>query len=418
MPVSPNDFDRRQCSDGTGFTDPLLSELNTNQAPIKIDFDTFLSESNPIDEKKIESIIGVTKNWVKYGGDFYSHLTGKAPLLERGIDYQIRYDRISSGEIDMESYKKAREIKVASWLHQDNNNLCIEETLNFHSQNKGRISYQPEVIESALPDNSDGPKLRYTNNYFCENNWLYFETNNFDKTQMKYVQPERESTSYRVYFSTNGANLFSSFQKIIEILGNSEEIKRFGFQIKMADLSSAGPKEIFQIINQKDQIVLYLGDQGIRAAFPLLQEYARNNRDKFSGPGVLMAQAIVDSRGLVVPGITITSSAKGKSPDPSCPFKEYKTFNDMQSLIIESSLRSIVGALKNPETMLPMTAKFSEIRWQMERISPTASTQDYLGLILTQNDGEKFLAKYLMQVYPQWATLYGLRKDSTAFRVH
>lgn len=420
MPVSPDgeNLDRRQSSDASSVSDPFLSPLNFNQRPLTMDFDTFLAESNPIDGQKIESVIGVTKNWVKYGGDFYSHLTGKAPLLEKGVDYQIRYDRLPSGEIDLESYKRARDIKITAWLTQNDNDLCIKESQHFHSQNKSKISYHPEAIRQTQPDNSAGPKLRYTNNYFCENNWLYFETNNFDKTQMKFAQPERESTRHRVYFTTSSANIFSSFQDIIEILTNSAELKRFGFQIKMADLSSAGPKEIFEIMNQKDQIVLYLGDQGMKAAFPLLQEYAQNNREKFSGPGVLMAQAIVDSRGVAVPGITITSSAKGKSPDPSAPFKEYKSFNDMQSLIIESSLRSIVGALKNPETMLPMTAKFSEIRWQMERISPTASTQDYIGAILGQKDGENFLAKYLTQVYPQWATLYGLRKDNTAFKVN
>jgi hypothetical protein len=393
---------------------PLMgSELK----PMNIDFDTFLHSENPIDEDKIKSIIAVTKNWLKYGGDFYSHLTGKAPLLEKGVDYLLRFDRISSGEIDMESYKKVREIKISAWLNQNNNDLCIKETKLFHSQNKDKISYQPETIIQARPDISAGPKLRYTTNYFCENNWLYFETNNFDKGQMRYVQPERESTSYRVYFSTNAAHIFSSFQDIIGTLSTSAELKRFGFQIKMADLSAAGPNEIFQIMNQKDQIVLYLGKQGIRAAFPLIQKYAQDNRENFSGPGVLLAQSLIDSRGQPIPGITLTSAAKGKSPDPSCLNKEYKTFNDMQSLIIESSLRSIVGALKDPETMLPITAKFSDVRWQMERISPLSSTQDYLGVILAQNDGDIFLTKYLMQVYPQWATIYGLRKDNTAFKV-
>ncbi len=71
MPVSPDgeNLDRRQSSDASSVSDPFLSPLNFNQRPLTIDFDTFLAESNPIDGQKIESVIGVTKNWVKYGGE-------------------------------------------------------------------------------------------------------------------------------------------------------------------------------------------------------------------------------------------------------------------------------------------------------------------------------------------------------------
>jgi hypothetical protein len=381
-----------------------LDALDINLPSAVADFETFKSLPNPLNEEGINSILSVTKNWIRYGGDFYTHLTGKDPLLERGV------------ESGWTSDEAARDQKVLQWLNKDGNSLWIKEAKTFHAQNKDIISCSEELFNLPLSDGSVAIETRYTTNYIQLNKWLYFDTNNFSKTELRFSQPERETDQYRVYFSVNPSNVFSTFQDLIKILYDLPELKKFGFQIKTPDLSEANNKDISRIMNQKDRIVLYLGEEGMRAAFPVLQKYAVDNRDIFKEPGIPLAQPLVDPRGLTIQGIAITSCTEGRSPDPNTNNRSYSTFNEMQSEIIESSYRSIINALREPSKMRAMTSEFPTIRWEMERISPAATIHDYLKTILARPEGADFLSKYLSKVYPQWASAFGLRKDNTAFK--
>lgn len=392
-------------------------QLDATAPSISIGLEEFLSSPTPLTDEVIDRVISVVRDHLKYGGNFYTHLTGKDPQLEKNVDYNLRYDRSSVGEIDMDSYRQARQKKVDDWLAKEENQVWLRGASEFHQKYESEISYGHEAVVFKSTDGSTGTKSRFTTNLFYSDGWLYYESNNFHKENQCFVQPEREAHKYRIYFSLGGGEVISTFREVIDLLKSSEEIRRFGFQTKTVDLYRTDHVELSKVINQKDRMVLYLGENSLRAAFPLLQKYAEENRDKFSLPGILFAKPIIDSTGRAITGISMTSSAKGVSPDPTSMPREYHSFNDMQSSIVESSLRSIVTALKKPSLMLAMTNPFPGIQWDMERISPQASTNTFLRTILNHGDGPAFLAKYFKQAYPQWANLYGLRENNTAFKV-
>lgn len=57
------------------------------------------------------------KDWAKYGGNLYNHLTGKDPKLERGIDWKVNPD----GTLDMASYREVRHKRAEFWFNDSGN---------------------------------------------------------------------------------------------------------------------------------------------------------------------------------------------------------------------------------------------------------------------------------------------------------
>jgi hypothetical protein len=413
MALTPDN--KRPSPESPPLEDPG-SILKATSPSVAVSLDEFLASPTPLTDDAVAALIAITRDYLKYGGNFYSHLTGKDLLLEKNVDFKIRYDRSPAGEIDMDSYREARQKKINEWLAKEENQIWLTAAQKFHEEHASEISYGHEAVVFKSSDGSTGPKSRFTTNLFYSDSWIYYESNKFIKQSQRFAQPEREAHKYRVYFSVGGADVISTFSEIIDTLKNSEQIQRYGFQIKAVDLYRPDNIELGRVIHQKDRLVLYLGENSMKAAFPLLQRYAEQNKDKLSRPGILFAKPIIDGTGQPITGVTITSSVKGYSPDPTSFPKEYKSFNDMQSSIVESCLKSIVAVLKKPSMMLLMTGPFPRIRWEMERISPQASTDTFLRTILKDEEGGLFLAKYLKQVYPQWATAYGLRENNTAFK--
>lgn len=68
-------------------------------------------------------------------------------------------------------------------------------------------------------------------------------------------------------------------------------------------------KMAMDVMNQRDRIVLYLGDKGIGRALPILQKYAEKHKQKFNKEGVLLSQALTDQNGQEIPGINVTPDA-------------------------------------------------------------------------------------------------------------
>ncbi len=371
-----------------------------------------MERQNLFDDEKTKQILEVTKDWAKYGGNFYDHLTGKSINLQRGVDYKVNPD----GTPDMASYREARQKKIDAWLQDPSNQEWIAAGPKFEQDHKQELGYGQETVKVKQADGTFADKERYTTPYFYENGWLYYESNYFDKQTGELKQPERESTKYRVYFNCEGGDILPTYQGVIEQLSQDPELKKLGFQIKTADVSKVSPSEIGQIMNQKDRIVLYLGKKGMEKALPILQKYAEQNRQKFNKEGVLLAQPLTDSQGQEISGIRITSETKGMSPDPTESGKKYASFSDMQSKVIESCFRSITTGLKNPKTLEAMAAKYPVMKDNLSRLPAGTSTEEYMKAILADPNGEEFLAKNLKAIYPQWAKAFGMKEGNIAFK--
>jgi hypothetical protein len=371
-----------------------------------------MERGNLFDDEKAKQILEVTKDWAKYGGNFYDHLTGKSINLQRGVDYKVNPD----GTPDMASYREARQKKIDAWLQDPSNQEWIAAGPKFEQDHKQELGYGQETVKAKQADGTFADKERYTTPYFYENGWLYYESNYFDKQTGELKQPERESTKYRVYFNCEGGDILPTYQGMIEQLNNDPELQKLGFQIKTADVSKVSPSEVGQIMNQKDRIVLYLGEKGMEKALPILQKYAEQNRQKFNKEGVLLAQPLTDSQGQEISGIRTTSETKGMSPDPTESGKKYASFSDMQSKVIESCFRSITTGLKNPKTLEAMAAKYPTMKDNLSKLPAGASTEDYMKGILADPNGEEFLARNLKAIYPQWAKAFGMSEKNIAFK--
>ncbi|MFA6251921.1 MAG: hypothetical protein WCX74_00725 [Candidatus Paceibacterota bacterium] len=374
--------------------------------------EAWAGKENKFDQTKTKKIIDVTKNWLKYGGNFYDSLTGKNIQLEKGVDYEINPD----GTPNMESYQKARQEKIDAWLANPSNQTWLAAGSQFEQSHKNELGYGKKEVSIKEHDGTVIQKEKYTTPYFYENGWLYYETNYFDEQKGENKQLGREHTKYRVYFNLEGSDVLSTYQEIIDLLNQNLDLQNLGFQIKTADVSKVSPQEAGQLINQRDRIVLYLGEKGMKKAFPILQKYAEANMQKFNKEGVLLAQPLISNKGEEIPGITMTSETKGVSCDPTELFKKYESFSDMQSKIIESSFRSMIIALKNPKTIKELTDKYPAIKENLEKLSAKAREEDYLRAILTDPNGEEFLTKNLQSIYPQWAKAFGMRENNIAFK--
>lgn len=374
--------------------------------------ENLIEQKNIFNDEKAEKITEITKNWLKFGGNFYDHLTGKNLELEKGVDYKINPD----GTINMPSFIEARKKKIDHWLKDPSNQKWIADGPDFQKKHINELSYGQEVVKARQSDGTFMDKSRYTTPYFYENNWLYYESNYFDKIIGELKQPEREETKYRIYFNCTGENVFPLYQGIIEELNQDPDLQKFGFQIKTADVSRIDLQEISQIINQKDRIVLYIGENGIKKAIPILQKYSEKNRQIFNEDGILLAQHLVDKQGNQIPGIKITSETKGYSPDPTDPNKRYASFNDMQSKIIESCFRSIATGLKNNKTMELISEKYPKMKESLLKLATNASAEDYIKAILSDPNGSEFLTKNLKIIYPQWSKAFGMSEKNIAFK--
>ncbi|MCX6736543.1 MAG: hypothetical protein NTW73_00410 [Candidatus Parcubacteria bacterium] len=370
-----------------------------------------IEQESLFDDEKAKQILEVTKNWVKFGGNFYDHLTGKNLNLERGVDYKVNQD----GTPDMVSFREARQKKIDAWLQDPSNQEWVAAGPKFGQDHKQELGYDQEIVKAKQPDGTFVDKERYTKPYFYENGWLYYESNYFDKQTGEFKQPERESTKYRVYFNCEGEDILPTYQGVIEQLNQDPELQKLGFQIKTADVSEVSPREIGQIMNQKDRIVLYLGEKGIGRALPILQKYAEQNRQKFSRGGVLFAQPLIDNQGQEISGVRVTSETKGISPESN---KEYASFSDMQSEVVESCFRSIIVGLKNPKTLESIATKYPVMKDVLSKLPVGASVEDYIKGILSDPNGEEFLIKNLKVIYPQWSKAFGMSEKNIAFKAN
>ena len=385
-----------------------ISEAQLQQDGLK---ERLKRANNSFGDENAAKILAVTRDWVRYGGSLYDHLTGKDPRLEKDVDYKALPD----GRPDMESYKAARHQKVDAWLKEPGNQKWLVEGEQFVQDHKGQISYQMDTVQVRQADGTYVDKQRLTTPYLNDNGWLYYESNYFDKQTGQMTQPNRESTKYRVYFSPDGSNVMETFQDVIAQLNTDPELQKLGFQIKTADVAKLGEREVSAIMNQRDRVVLYLGEEGMARALPILQRYAESNPGMFNQEGVLLGQPLVDSQGNKIPGIVTTSEPKGKSPDPASPGEEYKSFSDVQAKIIESSFRSIITAINEPRTFAQLKAKYPGIHQAISALGDKATTVSYIKAILIDPNGEDFLKRNLQTIYPQWAKAYGISTQNIAF---
>ena len=121
-----------------------------------------IKQEGLFDDEKAKQILEVTKDWAKFGGNFYDHLTGKNMKLERGVDYKVNPD----GTPDMASFREARQKKIDAWLQDPSNQEWIAAGTQFEQDHKQELGYWQETVKVKQSDGTFVDKERYTTPYF------------------------------------------------------------------------------------------------------------------------------------------------------------------------------------------------------------------------------------------------------------
>ncbi len=388
--------------------------------------EVFFFREHTFDAEKARQVMQILKDWTVYGDTLYAHLVGRAVRLQKGIDYNIHDPH---GPVDLKDFQQARSKYVARWLQNPGNRQWFDDLDAFHQTHKNTdLSFEKKTVYIRQPDGTLHDKQRWTTPYFYQDGWVYYETNYFDGAKGSLVQPDREQTQYRVYLNMECKDIVSTFSHLIAELRAHPLLQRVGFQMKIADENIYGDTEeqrsterertALKVMHQRDKIVLYLGDEGIRHALPILRAYAEKNAHILSDEGVLLAQPLIGTHGQSIPGITITSETKGLSPDPLDPQPEYATFNKMQEKIIEASLRSIKQALQDPQAVARIDSAKPRLalRQRLASLSPRSSLREFAQVFTTDAEGELFLQNNLQRAYPPWAKAFGMKETAIAFK--
>ncbi len=369
-----------------------------------------IDKENVFNSDRMEEVLGVAQDWVKYGGDFYGHLTGKDIKLEKGVDYALNPD----GGIDMESFRAARNEKIATWLNNPKNAEWIAAGKRFVLDHPQDLGYR-EKLEVTHSNGTVSEEYRPTTPFFHEDGWIYYEPNYVDKETGVSRLKEREDTAYRIYINCDSDEVIRVFEEVVNRLNQDSDLRRLGFQAKTSDISAVSPSEIGQMMHQKDRIVIYLGEEGAKKALPIIQDYATENEGVFEEQGVLLAQPLEDNNKRPIPGIRMTSETKGKSPDPQEINKSYSSFSDMQSKIITSSLKSIINQLNKPDVLNMVSSHYPSLGKRLSGVPANISLREYIGIILEDDEGKTFLSKNLEKIYPQWSQSFGM-SDNISFK--
>ncbi|MFH1367324.1 MAG: hypothetical protein ABIH38_05080, partial [Patescibacteria group bacterium] len=115
-----------------------------------------IKQESLFDDEKAKQILEITKNWTKFGGNFYDHLTGKNLSLERGVDYKVNPD----GTPDMASFREARQKKIDAWVQDPSNQEWIAAGPKFEQDHKQELGYGQETVKAKQADGTFVDKER------------------------------------------------------------------------------------------------------------------------------------------------------------------------------------------------------------------------------------------------------------------
>ncbi|MFA5013114.1 MAG: hypothetical protein WC520_00950, partial [Candidatus Paceibacterota bacterium] len=368
------------------------------------------NKDNFLDRKKALKLVNVIKEWVVCGGNLYSYLVGRALRLRKGIDYEINPD----GTVNQNSFATVAREKVNEWLSKNENREWILAARKFKADHGKRISYEKRKVKIRVPRALKEVSV-YVNPYFYENGHLCYESNCFDETKGDMRQPEREETKYRISINVGSENVINVFESLLSQFSKDEELLRVGFAAETPALFEMTAENISEAMNRKDKIAFYLGEKGITRALPIIQKYTGKNSSIFNKEGLLLAQPLFDNLGKQVPGVVISSEVSGTSPDSSRGFPKYASYNAMQAEIVMSSIESIIKALTSPEALTRLGQSNPILKQKILKIAPQNGEQNYLKVILSQKNGDVFLADNLIPVYYKWSKAFGMSENNLAF---
>lgn len=356
------------------------------------------AKPSPLESGRLVEVVG---DWCRYGGSLYDHLTGKSPRLEPGKDYALKQD----GSIDLVSYKAVRDRTVEAWGTDPAVQTRFQNFEALCRNNREQISFQRREV-AIFEGGRLVQKQRYTTPFFRENGWLYYESNYCDTNTGSMRQPAREDSAYRVYMTVPQDKITPAFGNAINQLNKVPGLRKHGFQAKTADVEGLDTIEKSKIMNQKDQIVFYFGENGMKDALPVFSQLAEDNPEWFSTPGVLLAKPLSRRDGSQVEGIRVASEVHGLG----------RSFSEVHSGLLEGCLDQISAAIHHPTTLEKLKTKHPEIAERLQRLGPKPNTQQVLSSVISDEQGKSFLAKQLEANYPSWAGRRGLSAENPAFR--
>lgn len=369
-------------------------------------------KENILDLETAKEVIAIIRDWVYYGGDFYKYWTGRAMKLKKGVDYEVNGD----GSVNEESFALARNKRVEEWLKQTINRTWIAEANEFKEMNADKMTEKKQKVGIKDEKGRVHEQEKYTAPYFCEYGWLFYESNYYDVVNAAMTQKGREPSKYRIYFNVENQDIMRVYSEMVAKLSADEDLGKYGFALNTIAMFNPSAEVVAEAMNQKDKIILFVGEKGIDRALVLLQEYVQKNRAKFGKKGILLAQKFFDRAGKEVFGISVSSDTKGVSPDSSRGFPKYKSFNYMQSEIIQSALDSVFKEIYNFDNLDKIGFINPQLRDKLLQIGHDGKLEDYLPMFLSQQSGVSFLIKNLVRFYPKWSKAFGMSARNMAFR--
>ncbi len=358
------------------------------------------SQPNPLESERLVDLVA---DWTRYGGSLYNELTGKTPRLQPGHDYSVG----PKGEIDLASYQAARDQQLGSWEATPGFRTWQADFETLVAENRHQISYGAKRV-GMMVDGRLVEKERHTAPSIRENDWFCHESNYCDTTTGTMTQPDREENAYRVYLSVKEENVVSTFRSMIERFSQDPELQRLGFQAKMPDMENAEPATKARTMNQKDRIVLYLGEKGVDRALPILQQMAEEDPQRFDQPGVLFAQPVPTKDGRSMSGMRLAEQVKG--------LEKARSFNELHGDLLGDCLDGLALAFRQPKTLASLEKRHPELARGLAELPSKADTRAVMATVVSTPEGRKFLARQLEENYPGWAGRRGLRETNLAFR--
>ncbi|MBU0501954.1 MAG: hypothetical protein ABIH69_03755 [bacterium] len=212
-------------------------------------------------------------------------------------------------------------------------------------------------------------------------NWWRFSTRPIKESKEDQIQQD-----CKIYLTPQDENVVSTFLALKNLLEASPELNKAGFEIKMLNLDER-LSEVKLSMNQNDRIVIYASKEHINLALPIVQRYLEEHRGILKREGVPFAQPMVGRNGEIFSGACVTEQPSNKH-----------SFFSTQAEIIEKCVQQISSNVDRSVQDSPLTA-----------------TQK-LQRVLSQQDGEKFVAQALVHLYPNVASSFGIQSDNISFQ--
>jgi hypothetical protein len=212
-----------------------------------------------------------------------------------------------------------------------------------------------------------------------ESSWIYTRLPITKKSDMRlYLKPILDET-------------FNVWNDLMAKLKENEEIKRFGFSSKIANINAEHLDKFLMCCNQDDRMLFYFPKEIENIAIKIVQKYISDNKHKFEN-SFSLATPLLDKEGNKL----------------NCAFAAEELMDLPERM---STLNSLYGK---------MISKLLQNFLIKERRENDLDYNDdyyvFYSMLLSDNKLKRKLAKYMVTELPRLTQQYGFKEESTSFR--